>query len=303
MSSDSRSVSEWVEIVSRETSLPIMLQSGVDFLTATGKDEKSYERPFAWLAGYSDACVRSGEKAHKQLRNGFKLFCVGQCAFGRRGSEWMVSMWGPLAHNGWKKVAPYAANITRVDLEVTIRTAFDNSEFVRRAYQEVNATARPGKPLSLTLMDSGPKGATVYLGKRVSSQMGRIYDKGAQSKGDKQFDNSLRFEVEFKKPLSREVAKWLLDEDPNNEGIARLVMGWYQERGLDLSCFGKFMESAIERPVVSSSPAKRLKWLSEQVRPTFQELVQLGFESEVYEALGVLPKPVDPFIGESQKGS
>jgi DNA relaxase NicK len=151
-----------------------------------------------------------------------------------------------------------------------------------------------GKPVGVVFITSDPGGDSLYIGSRSSSQMGRIYDKWEQSKHDPEFDRCIRYEVEYKKPLSKVVADLILDEDWGSRQIFENVLGWFQERGVIVDQFGTFREGAIQTPRETVSPEKSLAWLERQVKPTYQQLVFRGYEQEAQEALGISPKIIPP---------
>lgn len=272
----------------------------LDYVTLTGKTEQSYERPFIWAAEYTDAQRRAGSKEWKQNRHGFKMLNIGQIAYGRRGEEWMFIAWGAATRQTFYRVAPFASNCTRLDLQVTAwYTNYSGGE-VYQMYQSTTKVTEEGRPVGIVFITSDPGGDSLYVGSRTSSQMGRIYDKWEQSKHDSEYLNCIRFEVEYKKPLSKVVCDQILDEDWGARQIYESVLGWFQARGVDVSQFGTFRESAIETPKQISSPEKQLGWLEKQVKPTYQQLVLRGFEQEAQEALGISPKIIPPHWTEAE---
>lgn len=272
----------------------------LDYVTLTGKSELSYTRPFMWLAEYTAMQRRAGAKEWKQNRHGFKLLNIGNIAFGRRDEEWMIVAWGDATRNTFSRCAPYASNCTRLDLQVTVwYNSYDGLE-VRRMWENTTETKEDGHPVGIVFITSDPGGDSLYIGSRSSSQMGRIYDKWEQSKHDDQYRNCVRFEVEFKKPLSKVVCDLILNEDWGSRQVFEYTLGWFQKRGIDVSAFGTFSESAIEMPKRATSPEKQLEWLRKQVRPTYQQLVLSGYEQEVQEALGLSPKIIPPHWTEAE---
>jgi hypothetical protein len=281
--------------VSRET-LPSTYAKFIDldYVTLTGKTGESYERPFIALAEYTDERRRAGDKEWKQNRNGFKLLNIGSVAYGRRDDEWMVVAWGKATRRIFYRCAPYASNCTRIDLQVTMRYENYAGVEVQAMWETMKEVRLEGKPVGVVFITSDPGGDSLYIGSRSSSQMGRIYDKWEQSKHDPEFDRCIRYEVEYKKPLSKVVADLILDEDWGSRQIFENVLGWFQERGVIVDQFGTFREGAIQTPRETVSPEKSLAWLERQVKPTYQQLVFRGYEQEAQEALGISPKIIPP---------
>jgi len=272
----------------------------LDYVTLTGKSEQSYERPFIWLAEYTDQQRKAGAKEWKQNRHGFKLLNIGNMAYGRRDEEWMVIAWGDATRRTFYRVAPYASNCTRLDIQVTMYYNSYSGDEVYEMYQGTTKVTEDGRPVGIVYIHSDPGGDSLYIGSRSSSQMGRIYDKWEQSKHEPEYRNCVRFEVEFKKPLSKVMCDLILNEAWGYRQIFENTLGWFQSRGVDVTRFGRFVDGAIEVPKVISTPEKQLAWLERQVRPTYQQLVFRGFEQEAQEALGLSPKiiPSDWTEGE-----
>lgn len=289
------------QIVSRETNPPHYARFvDLDYVTLTGKTEQSYTQPFIWAAEYTDAQRRAGSKEWRQNRHGFKMLNIGQIAYGRRDEEWMFVAWGAATRKTFYRVAPFASNCTRLDLQVTMwYDEYDGSEVAQMYWSTLKAEEN-GRPVGIVYIKSDPGGDSLYVGSRTSSQMGRIYDKWEQSKHDEEYKNCVRFEVEYKKPLSKVVCDLILDEDWGASQIYENVLGWFQKRGVPVDKFGTFRESAIQTPKEVTTPEKQLAWLERQVKPTYQQLVFRGYEQEAQEALGISPKIIPPHWTEAE---
>lgn len=281
--------------VSRETNPPYYAKFiDLDYVTLTGKTSRSYERPFIWAAEYTDDMRRKGAKEWRQNRHGFKMLNIGNIAYGRRDDEWAFVAWGDATRRTFYRVAPFASNCTRLDLQVTLSYNPWYGTEVKGIWEEMGEAKHEGRPVGVVFITSDPGGDSLYIGSRTSSQMGRIYDKWAQSKGDEQYRNCVRLEVEIKKPLSKAVCDLILNEDWGPRQIFEYVLGWFQARGVKLNELGTFREGAIQTPKEIIPAEKSLEWLQKQVRPTYQQLVLRGFEQEAQEALGISPKVIGP---------
>lgn len=267
---------------------------GVDWITATGKGEASYKRVFPYVAEYSDYASKAAEKMTKFTVNGFKMSQIGQLAWGRRGTEWMVRAWGDCSLRLWRPFSAYSENVPRIDLQVTVAYSDYTGDEVKEYYRQLLDSSQGKATKSKVLIQNHLKGDSLYIGSRESSQMGRLYDKYRQSKSSDRFCNCLRFEVEYKKPLSQAVVTWLLSEDPTAEGIGNKVFSWFFERGIITPQIPSGGESAMQIPLNPTTPERRLNWLKTQVRQVYQQLKMAGFEEEANEALGLPNAAIEP---------
>ena len=260
---------------------------GVDWITGTGPSENGYNRVWPILADYTDLMVDEGQKLYRVARNGYRLSVIGEAQYGKRGEEWMVCLSGNLARKMWKGVALYSKNITRLDLQVTIKLKGYDGDEIKGVYTYLHSNSQERVRRNKTLIVGGDKGDTLYVGSRSSSQYGRLYDKAKQSKGATEWENCIRYEVEFKKPASYDVAVKMLDEDYTSEKIARLVLHWFDKRGIISPAVTEYGDDAIQIRPREVTAERQIRWLSEQVRGTYHQLHLAGFGVEADNALGI----------------
>lgn len=100
-----------------------------------------------------------------------------------------------------REIEELRGKITRLDFAVDILQAFDIESYyktMRRLFDSEDRTAPMGRPALLT----SPDGTTVYIGKRSSARLLRVYDKRAEVNAKKHIDIGFeltRFELEVKR--------------------------------------------------------------------------------------------------------
>jgi hypothetical protein len=231
--------------------------------------------------------VGAGHKAYQTSRHGFALSCIAGVQYGKAKDGWMVVLSGEMAAAYWMPFAAYAKNVTRIDLQTTIFYEQDDCNRVQSTYDRAWKDGSKKTRNAMTIILNGKKGDTLYYGSRSSAQFGRIYDKYRQQKLSPSFKNAFRFEVEYKKPLSGQIVKWMLDELPDSEQISARVLSWFAERAISVPQIWTTANNAIQYPKEVTPIEKKLEWLKKSVRPVYRQLVAQGFQIEADGSIGV----------------
>lgn len=264
----------------------------VDWLTATTKNDRA---GMHWLALYHSFAQASKGEVQKEWK------ALGYSGFGLPGLSWgyreqqgyLLIARGETAEDIWENIRPAHINVTRLDLQVTVKLSSPDREVVKRGY-DAFVSYNAGKQRSVTRIKShGPRGGeTLYVGSRQSSQMGRIYDKGALI-GEEKY-TLWRYEVELKKPLSLPTFTAIyeaLSSDPTGKEPKRQMRGyiwqWFDARGVVPLFAPGDGDVVIETASRVSTAEKKIAWLSTQVKPTVLRLIELGLAREVLTALGI----------------
>lgn len=270
-----------------DTNRILRIESGVDWITVTGKGNRAWERVQGMAqALWSDETAR-GEKHRHESRHGFSMSCAGGVQYGSGKDGWMVVLTSGMARKHWMAFAAYGDKVTRIDLQATIWHENDTEGMIEaihgKAWEEGNKATRN----AMTIILNGKKGDTLYYGSRSTAQFGRIYDKWRQQKFSPPFKYALRYEVEFKKPLSGEVVRWMLDENPTDDQIAARVFQWFHNRQISVPQICTIPNDAIQYPQEVTPIERKLEWLRKTVRPVYRQLVALGFQIEADGSIGV----------------
>jgi len=264
-----------------------VISSGVDWITITGDSQGSKERVAKMARDILDDGMLQGQRLVRTSRSGYTLTGVEGFQWGQGHKGWMCCLTGEKARKLWLPFYAVSKNCTRLDIQCTIAYADYDEESVSKIYTSARNANTAHWLQRVTLILNNHRGSTVYYGSRTSSQYGRIYDKYRHSKMNLEFDRCIRFEVEYKKPVSGYMAKELVRDLPDERGMASIVLSWFQHRGFATPEVGTtpYNEPQIGRK--ESSIERKLRWLAQSIRPTYQQLRMAGFQSEADEALGV----------------
>lgn len=286
----------------RQTNLPIdSIESlGVDWITATYKAGYSASM---W-SNLADRLLLS-ERARDNFvmrwsSLGYEGFRCGQVQLGTREDGAIIRLSGNCAAREWEFIADTCDNVPRLDLQVTVRDLREpNSRILKHLKQVKRRKRSVGRGPTLTLIRSDDGGCTLYIGKRSSCRMGRIYNKRAES-GLDYYEGCVRYEVELKDGIGYGVAKWVRGCSSFQHAIATQVTSYFCERGITLpaavAAISHMRYADIPRgPEKSSDVFAKLLWLSTQVRPTVERLTAAGHSAMVHEVLGL------PYVAQSEE--
>lgn len=212
----------------------------------------------------------------------------------------MVVLTSERAAKFWMPFSAYATRCSRIDLQATIWYNSYDPKVVEQVYDRAMVDSEGAVGRKVTFIKNERGGDTLYVGSRASAQFGRVYDKYAQQHKKKVWEYALRYEVEYKKPLSGEVLKWLLKDLPDSSQIAANVFSWFSTRGIHTPQVTTNGDNAIQFPERSSALADKVEWLRKSVRPVYAQLRMAGFQTEADDALGVTQdiKNITPPIKE-----
>jgi hypothetical protein len=206
----------------------------------------------------------------------------------------------------WLPALALAENVTRLDLAATVSLESPFIDVARTAYGR--AITDPERCLckrrKYSYVENSAGGQTCYIGSRISDQFGRIYDKGCESAKDAICPPGMlwRYEVEFKSYRAKKLAKQMeasarAETETVAEAISHLIYTWFRSRGIP-TIFDDAppdVDWTVELEARITDDEASLKWLTVQVRPSVERLLERGREAEVFEALGihVVPTKMD----------
>lgn len=205
-----------------------------------------------------------------------------------RTQGYMLVTWGEAAQMVWPMVAPTAKRISRVDLAVTVELPKPDPRLAQRGWDK-NATATERQ---YAMIQNSKNGKTLYVGSRQSDQYGRLYDKGVKDLG-REPGEVWRYEIELKsKPKNMALLQSMYDRwrlhGIDSADVTQYVHQWFAVRGVSpkFSARGKGMPRPdLEATVMTAE--KKLRWLSQQVRPTITALIDAGLGDAAIRALGL----------------
>jgi hypothetical protein len=261
---------------------------GADYLTCTQLRERSNlslrDVGFSLLHSQEDA----GNDVRKHSEQGYSGFSTAGVVVAVRADTWLVKVSGEQARLHWRKVFEQSTNVSRLDLQTTVRFVVPQPAIIRELHAEaLSFKPKSGRPSDKTLIQSTSRGDTLYSGRRVSDVYCRAYDKGMESK-TAEAGALLRYEVEFKRGRARQVAQVLTNNSPNDEGSAGIVSNVFLSRGIRVPASSEQLRlDASSLPV--SPPHVRFAWLARAVRPSVQALLRVYTREQLMTCLGLDP--------------
>lgn len=291
----------------------VVVDSGVDYITAVYKGPRS-ENDLASFGRFVVGEQRQlGEKETPFHFSGYRGLNCGSASFGVRWDSQIVRLSSSCAAEHWNQAYNLSTNITRLDLQLTLRPREGVQKRLATHHREMLAAPRGrGKPRRFKFW-YGPHGPeSAIFGSRKSDVFNRSYDKGLES-GYPELAGTLRYESE----LHRKVAKRCATElDHCGSAVAFIVskvpeflaksgkhFAKYFSEGrirLDNSLALDFPESSIalvnsEQSTAGLSGAykggvrnRRFgAFLSVSVKPGVHRLLDQGRSDEVLESLGL----------------
>lgn len=231
---------------------------------------------------------------HGQWRDfklqGYKGQTCGPISAGFNGDNFIIRISGKVADEVEILIPSFATcKPTRVDYQVTIQLEKPEKNLASRSFaimEKSNGLQGPKRFLAFFTSNSD----TLYVGKRTSPVMLRLYDKtpdiNLANETKHQPGSFWRYEVEYKRQYARAAFDTWLASTNRTELIKDTVLAEFSKRnapGFDLvQDYGVALKAYIPPPTIDSN----LKWLKSTVRPVFQRLVSSGLEREALMALG-----------------
>lgn len=215
---------------------------------------------------------------------------VGRVAYAQSDTHHLVEFRGAMAQQVYQHYLPVDAKCRRLDMAYTVWLPIHDDTAARRCFYAAEAYwQREGRTLGRKppVLYRSAGGDTLYLGSRTSRRYLRIYNKWLQS-GDEQYRNAWRFEIECKGDLAHII--WQrIQAGETIESIAMheiqyMLKSWSIQLP-DYEAYG--LRTKV--PTVKRNPQidGKLAWLSKQVRPVVQKLIEMGYADEVQEALNI----------------
>lgn len=276
----------------------VIQESAVDWITATAQREDKAGRLAALGSYLCDKLVQGGDTERLFDWRGYTLHRAGGCAYGTRYDGTMLQLSGALASSHFTSCAIDAEHCARLDLQVTARVNPDNSDLATRAYiRSLSSQVGSGQRATFTHYENSKGGSTLYIGSRKSEQMGRLYNKWAEST-DEQYRGCWRYEVELKNDLATHCMMRLNAVADRVAFIGGFVYKWFAGRGINPVFDSTSPVDLVHAPAVPSDAEKQLAWLHHGVRPTVDRLIKAGLLTQVLRSLGlehIAAAPGDPY--------
>lgn len=128
---------------------------------------------------------------------------------------------------------PYASNVSRIDLQTTVFTEGEEVCLSRDEWNRLKATRDGAGPsYEMNLRVRHPDGETLYLNSPRGDSLGRLYDKGSESRCAAP-GLVWRYEVQWRRKLARQVARVVDQAESLQACASSLVHAWYTRKGVE----------------------------------------------------------------------
>jgi hypothetical protein len=264
--------------------------SGIDWMSTTlGVERDGYHEWRRDAFAQLEVIARDGGMIKTRRLLGYEGLSSGNCFVGDNGRETYAQFTGERAHYAFDAIYHEQAKVSRLDLQVTVKTDVMNKNEGKRCYRaaiDANEGIPDGRRRKVWIIVGSDGGDTCYIGSASSEQRARIYNKEVQSE-DIQFTRCWRYEVVLRNELSSGAARHIASTARNREKcILDFVVSWLARRGVVIAGLGADWGTAlpIERTRPTDIEAK-LRWLKTQVAPTIKYLCEAGYRDTIIEML------------------
>lgn len=264
----------------------VVVMASVDWLTATARSDVG-KAQFEVIGKNIGAAQRSSGNALKPFGwQGYSGIQCGELTWGERHDSGILRISGPLAAVNWRAILPWATNVSRLDLEVTVRFSRFPSHLAQDGYSSLLAdypeeAVRPN--FNLRMESHG--GETLYLGKGASDKYARLYNKAKES-NDPAYRNCWRYEIELKNRPAWTAIQHLAASAEESPLIATYVWRHFADRHVAPTFPPAVGDGLLPVPRARSTDERRLVWLATQVRACVQDLLTRGHGPAIRQALG-----------------
>ena len=262
---------------------------GVDYITATARDAS--KRRYLERVGQRllrDELSAGNEQSPFRLYDLEGLRC-GSVEYAQSYHFDMIRLSSRFASDHWTTVVQHADNVSRIDLEVTVRLTPRHDNFAEAVERSLKRFKREHNTrLEIELRRNDVKGKTLYSGSRKSDRFARLYDKGKETRLP-ELDGCWRLEQQIQNALALRYAQALAAVDRPADCIYSEVARYYRERGAALITPGLIVPLELNGTRTSSNvnPSRRREWLRKQVRPYVERERDNGRLNEVLADLGL----------------
>lgn len=269
------------------------ITAGVDWLTVTRHIQPDQDMP--WFMRGVDQVYRIGNLGYDvkpRTMLGYDGISAGNCFAGQRDDGVMMQFSGFHADEAFPLVYHEEANISRIDLQITVKFNVMPRNVAKEAYTRASDT-NGGLPVhrrrKLYIIMGSDGGDTFYCGSPSSDQRGRLYNKEVQSE-DILYTRCWRYEVVYRNDRAKVVAAHIASSTSDRATTVRdIASNWWESRGIDCTYISTGARNVI--PLLRTLPTdieRKLKWIRTQVRPTLKALIEAGMFDELQEAIGLM---------------
>lgn len=271
---------------------------GIDWLTVTAREGEQREK---LLERGVDLLMEDASEGNRVRPFRMGRFYGGKARHVGVG-EWdgrvLVVVGGGKADAVAAELLALAQNVSRLDLQVSVRQEPYDADLAKRTWEEARAERLiEGRPARYDLYARRGEGTTLYIGSGKSRYLARLYERFAKTKDEADRD-VWRYEVEAKRERAKQAADlWRAAANPGvfTEGY---VYAHFANRGVTPVFQADHPFTPSPLPEVESDAARSLAWLRSSVKPAIRRLEQWGEAEAALRALGIVAESSDDDGGE-----
>ena len=258
----------------------------VDWLTTTARDESRCKA--LWDLGQQVLAEseHEGEFATRGHLHGYAGFTTRHVFVGARADGTYLRLSSQQSAKHWLEALTAAENCSRIDLAVDVHLHAPMAALSHDLYfKSPHRTAHRGRPPSRKLVQDTNGGTTVYFGSRSSERLGRVYDKGRETRT---LAAGLwwRWELELKERQSAAAAHAIVSAPDPTSWVLGVNRRFFADRA-GVSLPGSHSVVICNETQERSTADKLLHWLASGVRPTVARLIEYYGRERVLTALGI----------------
>lgn len=260
---------------------------GVDWITATATQGVGYQQ-FAEVGTKNIRREKlAGNTLHANSWQGYSGYQCGAVFIGELNGRMLIKVTSHLADEVFKDIVPHASNVSRIDLQITVRCQPPEPQLIEKARKHIiNYIRAHNLPTQHRMIQDSKKGDTLYIGRRVSDRFARLYNKHTES-GLEDYKNCYRFEGEYKRGVAHDTAMLLAEENDHSSVASELVESHFRRYGIVRSQATSTRPVVRLRPPGDSDATRVINWLRSGVSGSIQKLRAEGLLHEAIEALGL----------------
>jgi hypothetical protein len=246
-----------------------------------------------------DQLAADGYKRRAWAKWGFVGESARYASFGHRADDTCVVLSGWVADGFLVGIAHWATKISRIDLQVTVKTDPPLEGVARRHYADF-VRAGPGgrQGATASIIQSSDGSSTAYLGRRISAKWLRIYDKGRES-GEDHYFGCWRYELELKNDTAMDAARYLLSSDDRQRDVAATLHRHCITHGTEPIYPANGAGLCLLAPRPLTDFAQRCDWLAKSVAGAAQEVSNVVGPEALLRILGVDVDKAGPIVDHS----
>ena len=264
-----------------------LIDVAVDWITATADGKSRYKKQSAVAERLLRQEAERGNKVRRVTIEGYAGFASGQVFAGALGHTMLMRLSGALAAGHWQEVYEHSTNVSRLDLQATVRYTPEVPRLHQRVERDVlKMLGQSKKPLDVGIRQSRRRGATCEIGSRQSDRYARVYDKARESKLE-QYQGCWRWEVEYKRANAARLAARIFESERPESTINGELLQTFRSYGTSRLWATEARPSCVSREPSRPEVVCSLLWLRNGVSKRVQWLMSMGKTQEVIDALGL----------------